>query len=462
MFNNLSTAPSKMMDNINVSTTFKQNESFLDNVDMSICKFMNTCNNTCEVSLQSKEGEYFYRSNDTTCSCDNLNDTCGSVLVTKCEIGCSHVIKQNDYEGEEMDYIVDVVIMPLLAIVGIIGNICALIYFGKKIRTKTRNLTYYSLMFSLTVSDVVIIVASILCYTFPYWFNPYALLECPICNYVIFGSYPIHHTAQLINIYLTISLSIERYFTICRPLAHHAREVPAVYYIVPIISFSTLYTLPVFFELQVVPGQFEKVQNTNSTLQFVSNATVYFIRDETWKQNLIYHNVYVTGTKLVFKFLVPCILLTTLNIVIVRALRNLTYTLTREQNYTLKLRDDDKQLPKDNEETEETDNLRVHIDANGRQLRQSQVDLGTINLAIAIVFLICYSLIGIWTVYDVLNLCFEPECLKKGGLQKVRILLSQAVLTKFVSDYIVLLFYCYQKTVTNFVYCRMIHIGLLR
>ena len=48
----------------------------------------------------------------------------------------------------------------------------------------------------------------------------------------------------------------------------------------------------------------------------------------------------------------------------------------------------------------ETDCLHIHISDKEQYMRKSQVDLAIVNFAIAVMFLISYSLIWVWAIYD--------------------------------------------------------------
>ena len=48
----------------------------------------------------------------------------------------------------------------------------------------------------------------------------------------------------------------------------------------------------------------------------------------------------------------------------------------------------------------ETDCLHIHLSDKEQYIRKSQVDLAIVNFAIAVIFLISYSLIWVWAIYD--------------------------------------------------------------
>ena len=46
------------------------------------------------------------------------------------------------------------------------------------------------------------------------------------------------------SIYFTLAISVERYFTVCRPFYRASHAWPAKAYIVPIVLVSVVYNLP--------------------------------------------------------------------------------------------------------------------------------------------------------------------------------------------------------------------------
>ena len=52
--------------------------------------------------------------------------------------------------------------------------------------------------------------------------------------------------------------------------------------------------------------------------------------------------------------------------------------------------------------------LRLHTSHKGARRRRLNVNLGLLNLAIAVVFLLCYSLIWLWVIFDLYKLSMTP------------------------------------------------------
>ena len=308
-----------------------------------------------------------------------------------------------------VDFIFDAIFLPFLGIMGIVGNILGINCFSKKL-----NLTYYALMFSLAISDMVTIVSFVCYYSLPLLINHYIILENQIITYLFFWSYIIWHISQLVDIYLLISLSIERYYSICRPMAYRNHQISLYSYLIPIIIFACAYCIPIYFESSIKDISLEKYQIDKNNSIFLGNSTVYLIKhtnmkvyDENYK--IFYENV----SKLVVKCVVPYIILISTNLQIVRTLRQFDYTIKRTKIYQIDF--------ENSEERKRTSQLRLHTNARGVYLRESQIILGIVNLAIALVFLVCYSMIWVWVIHDLHDLL-------SSSTSKVRIISVRYVL----------------------------------
>ena len=306
--------------------------------------------------------------------------------------------EEHFYNHTYLDYIVDGVMLPLVGVFGILGNICGIIHFGKN-----RHQTYYSLMFALAFSDITTILAFMVYHSLPIAFNPRIFIESLMCTHIMHWTYPILYISQLTGIYLTISVCIERYFAICRPLTHRIRRRSSYTYIIPIICVSVIYNLPVFFEFTVNTATVGKWKSNNISMTFVGNTTIYFAKGTRLGNSSLYRQIYSTGTKLIFKCIIPYICLISLNVLIVKTLYGVRYTLSNDDMNDEKInkeRNNDRQRKATVSSIGESDPLYVHVSDKQQCLRRSQVDLAFVNLAIAAVFLISYSLIWVWAIYD--------------------------------------------------------------
>ena len=158
-------------------------------------------------------------------------------------------------------FIIQGVILPIIGMIGIIGNISPIAYFSSGRRYR-RN--FYAFMLWLAVCDAVIIVSACTIYALPECSTTYA--ESGIPQYLIPWVLPIVQIALTGNIYFTIAISIERYLVICRPLFHRGQHShkPSRYFVISILLFAIVYNFSKFFELEtyIVPEQNEELEGT--------------------------------------------------------------------------------------------------------------------------------------------------------------------------------------------------------
>ena len=297
--------------------------------------------------------------------------------------------QSNDYELED---IVDLIILPVIGVLGIIGNIKGIICFSKKVF-----LTYYSLLLALAISDLITILTFIFYFTIPRLLNHYTILEHHSFAYAILSVYFLLNLSQLIDIYLLVALSCDRFLAICHPITYRSRKISILSYLFPIICFSICCCIPILFEYQVDEFSLEKYRLQEGNYVFVGNTTLYLVKQTDLKLfNNHYKVIYETIGKLVVKCVVPYLVLITTNALILRAFVALKFTQKKQEN--------EEGSENDTEEKEaesmEGNKLRIHTSSKGVYLRESQVNLAFLNLVIAIVFLLCYSLLWIWIIHD--------------------------------------------------------------
>ena len=308
------------------------------------------------------------------------------------------------------DEIVEGIVLPLIGLVGVLGNILGICHFGKK-----RQKTYYALMLALSMSDLVLIISFTLYYSLEFMFDFNSIninlltSSALVCCKLV--SYPILYLSQTTGIYLTISLCIERYHAICRPLSYQIRKRSRKTYIVPVLSIAFIYNLPIFFEFSGIgTGSYKKWASNNITLTAVGNATLYF-REEAWfRSDPVYQQIYHTGLKLIFKCIIPYISLIIPNVCIIRTLYGARYETDDSNENETRNKENGSSTSNGRQRKltvfsnrPESDPLYVHISHRQQYLRKSQIDLAIVNMIIAVVFLISYSLIWAWAIHDFLH-----------------------------------------------------------
>ena len=115
------------------------------------------------------------------------------------------------------DEIVEGFLLPSIGVVGIVGNILGTYHFWKK-----RQRTYYSLMFTLAISDLALILSFTLYYSLPYLYHSQYESYYIACAKLV--SYPVLYFSQTLGIYLTISLCFEIGMRLLKKRSRHTRS----------------------------------------------------------------------------------------------------------------------------------------------------------------------------------------------------------------------------------------------
>ena len=360
---------------------------------------MSTLEKTIIAMFYTEEEKYCYLNTSSTWATNTTN-----------KFNTSQCYEEADKSFKKRDstiLLIDGLLLPSIALMGVLGNFCGIVCFGKKC-----NQTYYSLMVALAMSDLGTIVSFVLYYSLPLIYHPNEGSE-ELLNVSIHGwMYPVLYFFQLTGIYLTISLCFERYQAICRPLSHRFQRTSAYTYIVPTVLGSFAYNLPMIFEKKVDSENFEKWLVNSTNMTYCGNTTLYETKPTSLGKSSVYFQVYHTALKLVIKSVIPYICLISLNVCVVKTLYSAKYSVIIDKNSSGSINERQKDgserqmkatmksLKSVDLNGEESDALCIHVSNRHRYLRQSQIDLAIINLMIALVFLTSYSLVWVWAVYD--------------------------------------------------------------
>ena len=153
-------------------------------------------------------------------------------------------------------FYMDRVTLPMVGVVGLVGNIAAIVIISRK----ERRSTFHQSLITLAIIDLLfvsIILCDIFCdttsklyiYMFPYFWNP-------LKNILMFW-----------ETFLMMSIATERFLAVCHPLvyrAHKVRHSPRVHmmtYIFPSVLTSIIINIPKFFETKFVSRHFMDTKN---------------------------------------------------------------------------------------------------------------------------------------------------------------------------------------------------------
>lgn len=192
-------------------------------------------------------------------------------------------------------FVVNGVLLNLVGVLGILGNVISMIILS---RPQMRSSINY-LLIGLARIDTVLIVTSVLLFGLPgiypytglmftYFYNVYPRITQLV--------YPLAMVAQTASVYLTLTVSLERFVAVCHPL--RARSLctygRARMYVIGIIIFSVVYNLPRLFEGTVISEHYEE-----------ENITVYCVRPTELRNDPLFISVYVQWCYLVFLYVIP-------------------------------------------------------------------------------------------------------------------------------------------------------------
>lgn len=220
---------------------------------------------------------------------------------------------KNETHGLDEDatffaFITNGILLNLVGLLGIFGNIISMIILS---RPQMRSSINY-LLIGLARCDTVLIITSVLLFGLPAIHEQTGLLFTYVFNvypHIAPYVFPLALIAQTVTVYLTLTVTLERFVAVCHPL--QARSLctygRARLYVVLIIIFSTLYNLPRFFEVSR-EEQFHEEYNT----------TVYVIKASTLRSNGMYISIYVHWLYLLFIYFLPFSSMAVLNAAIYR------------------------------------------------------------------------------------------------------------------------------------------------
>ncbi|XP_055842285.1 FMRFamide receptor [Episyrphus balteatus] len=203
------------------------------------------------------------------------------------------------------------VILNLVGILGILGNILSMVILS---RPQMRSSINY-LLIGLARCDTVLIITSMLLFGIPsiypytgYLFYYYYYIYPNISPCV----FPIAMAMQTASVYMTFTVTLERYVAVCHPLKARALCTygRAKIYFIGCIVFAVFYNLPRFWEVVVLaytpPG---------------TNDVIYCVRPSKLRQDTDYINVYVHWCYLVVNYFIPFLNLAVLNCLIYRQIK---------------------------------------------------------------------------------------------------------------------------------------------
>ena len=249
--------------------------------------------------------------------------------------------------------IIEGLILTIIGVIGIFGNIGAVVHFGK---SKHRQHRFYLLMLTLAMVDIFVIIVFIWFFSVPEFFGKNKRMY----RWSIW-LYPMLHIFSTGNILLTVAISFDRYLAICQPLSYHMSKWCTKRILIAITCVSVGYNIPRFFELEWLVYSDQR------------NGSLINLELGAWPTELRrdknYFEVYVLWLNIIILGVVPMLVLIGLNISIFKEMR-------RFKQYVLSGDMDDKRW------------------------RANQLKFANMNFVITVVFIVCYLFHHISSAYE--------------------------------------------------------------
>ncbi|ALC43006.1 FR [Drosophila busckii] len=214
-------------------------------------------------------------------------------------------------ENNRIEFWVCGVLINIVGILGILGNVISMIILS---RPQMRSSINY-LLIGLARCDTVLIISSMLLFGIPSIY-PYTGHFFGYYNYVYpFISpamFPIGMIAQTASIYMTFTVTLERYVAVCHPLRARALCTygrARIYFIV-CVCFALAYNMPRFWEVLTVSYQLPH-----------SDVVLHCVHPSPLRRNPTYINIYIHWCYLIVNYIIPFLTLAILNSLIYRQVK---------------------------------------------------------------------------------------------------------------------------------------------
>lgn len=216
----------------------------------------------------------------------------------------------------EVGFIITGVILPIIGVMGVVGNSMSLAILCRREMRSSINL-YLS---ALSVYDSLLIVTAILCFACPaihvyckFIINVNVLQGYKtVYPYMIKYLYPMALIAQTGSIWITVSVTIERYIAVCHPLkARSMCTMSRAKTVITVVSILSLaYNMPRFWE-------------TGTTEVFEPGTNITYVEHckSALRKNKTYYVIYYLWMYLPIMNVVPFLALAVFNVLILYAVR---------------------------------------------------------------------------------------------------------------------------------------------
>eukprot|EP00095_Tigriopus_kingsejongensis_P002754 snap_masked-scaffold138_size318692-processed-gene-2.2 protein:Tk02754 transcript:snap_masked-scaffold138_size318692-processed-gene-2.2-mRNA-1 annotation:"fmrfamide receptor" len=235
----------------------------------------------------------------------------------------SNISMDNDTMGLEaeiplvtFEFIVHGLLILFIGFLGIIGNVLCLIVLCQPQMRNTIN----CLLIGLAIIDISLIVSAWLMFSLPafqiYFERRLLTKVSDVYQYTTPFVYPVGMIAQTASVYLTVTITMERYLVVCMPLK--SRSIctygRAKRCVVLIMTSAIVYNISRFFEY--------KFETFQVLLPIGRNVTLTFLQSTHLRDNPMYISLYMTWMYMIFMYVIPFAILFVLNAKIALEIRS--------------------------------------------------------------------------------------------------------------------------------------------
>ncbi|KAE9415337.1 hypothetical protein Angca_008669 [Angiostrongylus cantonensis] len=201
-------------------------------------------------------------------------------------------------------------LMPITYLFGIFANSINIIVFSQK---NMRNQSVNWFLFVLSLSDLTVLIASFFVFSVPVYAEMADDIDMSRSSaLLLLWFYPLAQTGLTMSVYLTILVSVHRFFGVCHPfLIRRVSNSSTVKGVIAFaVMFAFLFNTSRWFELQAMPC-YSKVHKRLSLVVYPTNLMM----------NSVYTVVYRNAAYTVVMFFLPFAILTFVNLRIIGTLR---------------------------------------------------------------------------------------------------------------------------------------------
>lgn len=209
-----------------------------------------------------------------------------------------------------MQYVVNGIVLPILSVFGVIGNILTMVVLWRREMHSTTILFLRALV--LTDTGIIVVVAlTVTPFTLSFFHPELWYFKDVIYPNVFTPVTYIVMVIQQCNVWITVSVSVERYISICHPFkaAKICTKRRTWIILFAICGISTIYNIPRIF-----------ANRSKSPCSSQDVRECYMLVDTTFGKTTFYTKVYMVWMYAVLIYIIPLTLLAVLNCLIIMEL----------------------------------------------------------------------------------------------------------------------------------------------